>query len=179
MVGIFLAVWAVDGRPVLFVQWRPGLGSSLFGLLKFRTMSSTRSREKSVSNPDEGDTGPGITRLGGFLRSSSLDELPQLFNIFFGHMSFVGPRPLLAEYLGVYDSQQARRHEVRPGLTGLAQVQGRNALDWKTKLAYDLEYVENLSLCLDLRILLQSVLVTVRRDGIEPKSAASLRPPGN
>ena len=176
---VSLAIWAVDGRPILFVQYRPGRNASLFGLLKFRSMISSGPSEQANADVALSYSGNGLTRLGRFLRRTSIDELPQLFNIFAGHMSFIGPRPLLADYLSSYDSRQMRRHEVRPGLTGLAQVQGRNTLNWETKLAYDLEYVDKASMSLDFLILTRSVWVLLSRDGIEPKSLDSLRPPKN
>ncbi len=156
-----LAVRAGLGTPVLFRQVRPGLREQPFTLLKFRTMRN--------------DTGPvgrplpdseRMTRLGRFLRSTSLDELPTLWNVLRGDMSLVGPRPLLMEYLPLYNEEQRRRHEVRPGITGLAQARGRNALSWQEKFALDIEYVENQSLALDLKILALTLKKVVAREGI-------------
>ncbi|MDQ0374221.1 sugar transferase [Cellulomonas humilata] len=147
------------GSPILFRQVRPGRGARPFTLLKFRTMRG------------DGSTGVGsdaarITRVGAALRATSLDELPSLVNVVRGEMSLVGPRPLLVQYLDRYTPEQARRHEVKPGVTGLAQVRGRNALDWDTRLSLDVEYVDTCSFGLDLGILLESVSAVVRRHGI-------------
>ena len=149
------------GSPVLFAQQRPGLGGELFTLWKFRTMRDATDAEGRTL-PD----GARLTRFGRALRASSLDELPELWNILRGDMSFVGPRPLLPQYLSRYSPEQARRHEVRPGLTGLAQVSGRNALSWPEKLALDVDYVDRRSLWLDLRILASTILHVLRREGI-------------
>lgn len=137
-----LSVLAVEGRPVFFRQERAGKGGRPFRMLKFRTM-----RE------GEGTDAERLTRFGRFLRASSLDELPELWNVLVGDMSLVGPRPLPTRYLPRYSSVQARRHEVRPGITGWAQVHGRNALDWETKFRYDVEYVDRRSLAMDVKIL--------------------------
>lgn len=137
-----LSVLAVEGRPVFFRQERAGKGGRSFRMLKFRTM-----RE------GEGTDAERLTRFGRFLRASSLDELPELWNVLVGDMSLVGPRPLPTRYLPRYSSVQARRHEVRPGITGWAQVHGRNALDWETKFRYDVEYVDRRSLAMDVKIL--------------------------
>lgn len=149
------------GTPVLFRQQRPGLHGRPFELLKFRTMTDARD--------DSGHLLPDDQRLTGFgkvLRSTSLDELPELWNVLRGDMSLVGPRPLLMEYLPLYTPRQARRHEVRPGITGWAQVNGRNAPDWEERLEMDVWYVEHRSFLLDLRILGRTVLAVLRRDGI-------------
>jgi lipopolysaccharide/colanic/teichoic acid biosynthesis glycosyltransferase len=143
------------GRPVLFRQTRPGLHGSLFTLTKFRTMRS-----------GSGTDAERLGRLGRFLRSTSLDELPELWNIVRGDMTLVGPRPLLVEYLPLYNERQARRHDVRPGLTGLAQVSGRNALDWDSRLELDVQYVERMSPVLDAQILVRTVLAVVGRSGV-------------
>ena len=134
------------GSPVMFRQQRPGRNGKLFTILKFRTMTNRREAE-GPSSPDE----QRLTPVGRFLRATSLDELPELFNVLRGDMSLVGPRPLLMQYLGRYTPEEARRHEVRPGVTGLAQVSGRNALSWKRKFELDVEYVNRSSLALDLR----------------------------
>ena len=160
MLVIAWRVWAEMGLPVLFRQERPGYKGTPFLLLKFRTMRS--------AYDDEGRPLPDSERLtpyGAFLRRTSLDELPELINILRGEMSFVGPRPLLMDYLPLYSVAQARRHEVRPGLTGWAQVNGRNAQSWEERFAYDLWYVEKRSLLLDLRILLMTVLRVMQQDG--------------
>jgi len=155
---VALAVLAKHGRPVLFRQPRPGKDGRVFELVKFRTMLLPDARR--VSDADR------LTPLGRFLRSTSLDELPTLWNVLKGDMSLVGPRPLLVQYLERYSPEQARRHEVRPGITGLAQVRGRNNLDWDDKFALDVEYVDHRSLGLDLRILWETVAVVLLRRGI-------------
>jgi lipopolysaccharide/colanic/teichoic acid biosynthesis glycosyltransferase len=158
------------GGPVLFRQSRPGLGGRMFRLAKFRTMSDARD-EHGRPLPDAKRLG----RLGKWLRASSLDELPELIHVVRGEMSLVGPRPLLPQYLARYDARQATRHDVRPGLTGLAQVSGRNALDWPARLELDAQYVENVSLALDLRILARTVLAVLRRDGISAAGEATVQ----
>ena len=140
------------GSPVLFCQKRPGRGEKIFRLYKFRTMTDERDEQGNLL-PDQ----DRLTRFGRFLRASSLDELPEFFNILKGDMSFIGPRPLLVRYLPYYKPEERARHSVRPGLTGLAQVNGRNALNWEARFAYDLQYVEKCSLGLDLSILFQTV----------------------
>jgi sugar transferase EpsL len=164
---IAAAVALVDGRPVLFRQRRPGLGGEPFTIIKFRTMSHA---------PECGCEGDGhrITRLGRFLRSTSLDELPEFYNVLKGEMSLVGPRPLLTEYLGRYTTEQARRHEVRPGLTGLAQVQGRNDVDWGRRLELDVWYVDHRGLLLDLQIVMRTIGVVFSRRGIHAEGHATM-----
>jgi lipopolysaccharide/colanic/teichoic acid biosynthesis glycosyltransferase len=157
------------GRPVLFRQRRPGRDGRPFTLLKLRTMRELRDAA-GESLPDERRLGP----LGRFLRRSSLDELPELWNVLRGDMSLVGPRPLLLEYLPRYSPEQARRHEVRPGITGWAQVNGRNALTWEEKFAHDVWYADHLSLGLDLRILGRTLLAVVRREGIHAEGHATM-----
>lgn len=156
------------GRPVLFRQVRPGRGGRPFTLLKFRTMKEPDPARGLVSDADR------LTRFGVRLRSTSLDELPTLLNVIKGDMSIVGPRPLLMAYLERYTTEQARRHEVRPGVTGLAQVSGRNAIDWDRKLALDVEYVDRRSLKLDLTILWRTVASVVRRDGISAEGHVTM-----
>ena len=158
-----LAVRLALGRPVLFVQVRPGLRGRPFRLLKFRTM-----REGAGTDAER------LTRLGRWLRATSLDELPELFNVLRGEMSLVGPRPLLMRYLERYTPEQSRRHEVRPGLTGWAQVNGRNALSWEQKFAYDVWYVDHRSLWLDLKILWLTVWLVVARRGISAEGEATM-----
>jgi lipopolysaccharide/colanic/teichoic acid biosynthesis glycosyltransferase len=166
-----LAVRADVGRPVLFRQRRVGRGGRIFELIKFRTMrDAVDARGRPL--PD----GERLTRIGRLLRGSSLDELPQLINVLRGEMSLVGPRPLLVEYLPRYSPEQARRHEVQPGITGLAQVAGRNALSWPQKFALDVYYVDHLSLALDLKILARTVAAVVRRDGISAAGQATMPP---
>ena len=162
---ISFLILILNGRPVFFTQERPGLNCKIFKILKFRTMDLNYSIEDRYR----------ITKLGGFLRSSSLDELPELFNILLGDMSFVGPRPLLVEYLESYNSSQIRRHDLKPGITGWAQVNGRNALDWQERFDLDLWYVENRSLLLDLRILLLTVKKVIIREGITAEGEATMK----
>ena len=157
------------GSPVLFVQQRPGLLGRPFLIYKFRTMTN------AVNADDEPlPDAQRLTPFGRFLRSTSLDELPELLNILKGDMSLVGPRPLLMEYLPLYSPEQARRHEVRPGLTGWAQVNGRNAMTWAEKFRYDVWYVDNQSLGLDLRILLLTVRAVLWRQGITGEGEATV-----
>jgi lipopolysaccharide/colanic/teichoic acid biosynthesis glycosyltransferase len=162
-------VYADVGRPLLFRQNRVGQGGRIFELTKFRTM-------RSATGPDGRPLPDGerLTRVGRFLRASSLDELPQLFNVLRGDMSLVGPRPLLVEYLARYSPEQARRHEVKPGITGLAQVEGRNTLSWPEKFALDVFYIDHWSLALDLRILARTVGAVLRRRGISAAGEATM-----
>ena len=159
------------GRPVLFRQERPGKDGRNFTLAKFRTMLPATSA--TVSSQDDAER---MTGFGRALRSTSLDELPELYSVIKGDMSLVGPRPLLVEYLPLYSPEQARRHEVRPGLTGLAQVSGRNAVNWPERLAMDVWYVDNLSLRLDLSILWRTVRAVVRREGTAAEGQATMAP---
>ncbi len=154
-------VWRLHGRPVLFVQERPGLGGKTFKMYKFRTMTDERDETGNLLPDAE-----RLTPFGRFLRDSSLDELPELFNVLKGEMSLVGSRPLLVEYLPLYTKEQARRHGVRPGVTGWAQVNGRNALSWKEKFELDVWYVDNWSLELDLKIIWLTVGRVLGRSGI-------------
>ncbi len=160
---VALSVRIFLDSPILFRQQRPGLQGRPFSLLKFRTMTDARDSQGRVL-PDE----QRLTRLGSLLRSTSLDELPSLINILCGDMSLVGPRPLLMRYLDRYTPEQMRRHEVHPGLTGWAQVHGRNAITWEEKFALDLWYVDHLSLGLDLQILLLTAWKVLKREGINP-----------
>lgn len=161
IVAVAVLVRMLLGRPVLFRQVRPGLQGRTFTLYKFRTMRDAKDSAGNVL-PDAAR----ITRFGRVLRSSSLDELPELWNVLRGDMSMVGPRPLLVEYLDLYTPEQARRHEVRPGITGLAQVSGRNALSWERRFQLDVYYVDNRSLLLDLTILAHTVRTVLFRRGI-------------
>ncbi len=158
---IALLVRILLGSPVLFRQTRPGMHGRPFTLIKFRTMSDTRDEHGQLL-PDE----QRLTRFGRFLRATSLDELPELWNVIRGDMSLVGPRPLLMEYLPLYTERQARRHEVRPGITGWAQVNGRNATSWEERFEHDVWYVEHQSLALDLEILVLTVVQVFHRKGI-------------
>jgi len=162
------AVVAVGlGRPVLFRQARAGLGGRPFTLVKFRTMVDVDEARGLVTDAQR------LTRLGRVLRSTSLDELPTLWNVLRGHMSLVGPRPLPMRYLSRYSREQARRHDVRPGITGLAQVRGRNWLDWDQKFTLDVTYVDQHSARMDLRILAETVVTVLRRDGISARGEAT------
>jgi len=157
-----------EGRPVLFRQQRPGRGGKLFTLNKFRTMRNAVDRQGRPL-PDE----QRLSRFGRALRSTSIDELPELFNVLRGEMSIVGPRPLLAAYLERYNAQQARRHEVLPGITGWAQINGRNALTWDEKFRLDVWYVDHWSLWLDIKIIALTVLKVIRREGISQEGHAT------
>lgn len=168
---VALLVWGRLGRPVLFRQQRPGLSGKPFTLIKFRTMLEATDGKGRLL-PD----GERLTPLGRFLRSTSLDELPGLFNVLRGDMSLVGPRPLLMRYLPLYSAEQAKRHDVRPGLTGWAQVNGRNALSWEDKFALDVWYVENRGFFLDLRILFLTAQRVLARDGISAEGEATMSP---
>ncbi|MGN6594511.1 sugar transferase [Sphingopyxis terrae] len=164
-----LAVARKMGRPVFFRQVRPGLHGAPFGMIKFRTMRDAVGADGSLLPDAE-----RLTPLGQWLRATSLDELPELWNVLTGEMSLVGPRPLLMQYLPLYSPEQARRHLVRPGVTGWAQVNGRNALSWEEKFALDVWYVDNRSFWLDLRILALTALKVVRRDGISAAGDATM-----
>ena len=165
------AAWRIRrelGSPVLFTQARPGLNAKIFKIYKFRTMSDERDKNGNLL-PDE-------LRLKGFgakLRASSIDELPQLFNVLKGDMSFIGPRPLLVEYLPLYSPRQASRHSVRPGITGLAQVNGRNDISWTAKLEYDALYAEKLSFLLDIKIALLSIKKVLKKEGVSKAGMAT------
>jgi lipopolysaccharide/colanic/teichoic acid biosynthesis glycosyltransferase len=156
-----LGVRATMGKPVFFSQVRPGLGGKPFRIYKMRTMTDERD-ERGELLPDA----QRLTTFGKFLRSTSIDELPQLWNVLRGELSLVGPRPLLMEYLPLYSSEQARRHDVLPGITGWAQIHGRNAISWSERLALDVWYVDHWSFGLDVRILAKTALTVLRRDGI-------------
>ncbi|OJE52248.1 sugar transferase [Bacillus proteolyticus] len=159
------------GSPVLFKQERPGLNGTIFKMYKFRTMTDEKNKNGELL-PDS----VRLTKFGKFLRSTSLDELPGLFNIFKGDMSIIGPRPLLVQYLPLYNEHQKRRHEVRPGLSGLAQVNGRNAISWEEKFNYDVEYVENVSFITDWKIILLTIKKVFIREGINSETAATMDP---
>jgi len=159
------------GSPVIFRQKRPGLNGEIFTIYKFRTMTNETDENGNLLTDKE-----RLTKFGKFLRSTSLDELPELFNILKGDMSIVGPRPLLVQYLPLYNENQRRRHEVRPGLTGWAQVNGRNNISWEKRFKLDIEYVENISFLLDLKIILLTCLKVVMRDGINSKTSVTMEP---
>lgn len=165
-VGVAAVVLVAHGRPVLFRQDRPGLNSEIFELVKFRTMRH--------ADADHTTDEQRLTKVGNLLRSTSLDELPTLWNVLKGNMSLIGPRPLLVRYLPLYSQEQARRHEVRPGVTGLAQASGRNALSWDDKFRLDVEYVDRRSLKLDLRILSMTVQAVFKGDGISQEGHVTM-----
>ena len=163
---------AVDlGRPVFFRQTRPGRNGKAFTMIKFRTMRDAVDRSGRPLPDHE-----RLTALGRFLRASSLDELPELINVVRGEMSLVGPRPLLTQYLPLYSPEQARRHDVKPGITGWAQIHGRNRLSWEEKFSLDVWYVDNWSIRLDLLILARTVKAVIRRDGISHEGEATMPP---
>lgn len=157
------------GRPVLFSQERPGRDGRVFRLYKFRTMTDARDMSGKLLSDSE-----RLTPFGKKLRSTSLDELPELFNILKGDMAVVGPRPLLVRYLPLYSKRQARRHEVRPGLTGLAQVHGRNAVSWEDKFEWDVRYVDGVTFCGDWRIIFDTVRTVLRREGITSDTSETM-----
>ena len=157
------------GEPVFFKQLRPGKNEKIFGILKFRTMTDAKDENGNLL-PDE----IRLTRFGQFLRSTSIDELPELLNILNGDMSIVGPRPLLVQYLERYNEEQKHRHDVKPGLTGLAQVNGRNGITWEEKFHYDLEYVKNITFYGDCKIIFQTVMKVFGREGISSATSVTM-----
>lgn len=157
------------GEPVFFKQMRPGKNEKIFGILKFRTMTDAKDENGNLL-PDE----IRLTRFGQFLRSTSIDELPELLNILNGDMSIVGPRPLLVQYLERYNEEQKHRHDVKPGLTGLAQVNGRNGITWEEKFHYDLEYVKNITFYGDCKIIFQTVMKVFGREGISSTTSVTM-----
>jgi lipopolysaccharide/colanic/teichoic acid biosynthesis glycosyltransferase len=169
IVIIGLQVYRKIGRPVLFIQSRPGLDGNLFNMVKFRTMLNTVDEKELLL-----DDSKRLTPFGKFLRSSSLDELPEFWNVIKGEMSIVGPRPLLVEYLPLYSNKQLRRHNVRPGITGWAQINGRNNISWEEKFDMDIWYIDNQSIWLDIKILLLTLKKVVERDGISKEGEATM-----
>lgn len=159
------------GSPIIFKQKRPGKDGVIFNLYKFRTMSNERD-EKGNLLPDE----MRLTKFGKILRSTSLDELPELWNILCGQLSIVGPRPLLPEYLPLYNEQQARRHEVRPGFTGYAQVNGRNAISWEEKFEKDVYYVDHISFLMDWKIIIKTIKTVLTHEGISSENSVTMEP---
>ncbi len=157
------------GSPVIFKQQRPGLNEKIFTLYKFRTMTDERDENGELLPDDE-----RLTRFGRFMRSTSLDELPELFNILKGDMSIVGPRPLLVQYLPLYNEHQRRRHEVRPGLSGLAQINGRNSISWEERFKLDVEYIDNISFLGDWKIILRTLYKALKREGISSDTTATM-----
>ena len=169
LLGVLAAQICVHGWPPFFTQPRPGKGGRVFLLRKFRTMTNERGEDGELLPDAE-----RLTRFGQMLRSTSLDELPELLNVLKGDMSLVGPRPLLERYLPLYSEEQARRHDVRPGITGWAQVNGRNTVGWEERFEMDVWYVDNASLLLDLEILLKTVVQVLKRDGISADGEATM-----
>jgi len=157
------------GSPIILKQFRPGLNGKLFLLIKFRTMTNSKDENGNLLTDEE-----RLTKFGKFLRSISLDELPELWNVLNGNMSLVGPRPLLADYLPLYTEQQARRHKVKPGITGWAQINGRNSISWEDKFDYDLWYVDNKSFWLDIKIILLTIVKVINRDGVSANGNSTM-----
>lgn len=157
------------GSPIIFKQERPGLHGEIFKLYKFRTMTNEKNDSGELLNDEA-----RLTEFGKKLRASSLDELPEFFNIIIGDMSIVGPRPLMVKYLPLYSEKQKRRHDVRPGLTGLAQISGRNAITWTERFNKDIEYVDNISLKLDMYIFLKTIYYVLKREGINSDTSATM-----
>jgi len=166
---VSIVIYCKIGKPLLFSQIRPGKDGQLFRIYKFRTMDNTKDTN-GVLLPDE----YRLKSVGKFIRSTSTDELPQLFNVLMGDMSFVGPRPLLIEYLTLYNNEQKRRHDVMPGITGWAQVNGRNAISWEEKFNYDVWYVDNQSFVLDMKILWMTFLKVIKRSGVSSSSSVTM-----
>jgi undecaprenyl phosphate N,N'-diacetylbacillosamine 1-phosphate transferase len=171
---LFLLLWiwlsiANKGAGAFFVQERPGKNEKIFKVIKFKTMNELKDPEGKLLPDSE-----RLTRVGRFVRSTSLDEIPQLLNVIKGDMSLIGPRPLLVEYLPLYNEKQKRRHEVRPGITGWAQVNGRNAISWQQKFEYDVWYVDHISLSLDLKILLKTIRKVFKREGISSNTSTTM-----
>ena len=166
---IAVLVYFKFGTPILFKQKRPGINGEIFEIYKFRTMTNEVD-DKGILLPDD----VRLTAFGKKLRSTSLDELPELWNILKGDMSVVGPRPLLVEYLTIYNKKQARRHEVRPGITGLAQINGRNANSWTEKFSWDIKYIDNISFIGDWKIILKTIFVVLNKAGINSKGSATM-----
>jgi undecaprenyl phosphate N,N'-diacetylbacillosamine 1-phosphate transferase len=171
---IFIIVWvwltiANKGAGALFFQERPGKDEKIFKVIKFKTMTDERDASGKLLPDAE-----RLTKVGRFVRSTSLDEIPQLINVIKGDMSLIGPRPLLVQYLPLYNENQKRRHEVRPGITGWAQVNGRNAISWSQKFDYDVWYVDNISLSLDIKILVRTILKVFKREGISSDTSSTM-----
>ncbi|MDK2062601.1 undecaprenyl phosphate N,N'-diacetylbacillosamine 1-phosphate transferase [Aliarcobacter butzleri] len=166
---VSLLIFFKMGSPILFRQKRPGYKEEIFGIYKFRTMTNEKDANGNLLPDDK-----RLVGIGKFIRSTSLDELPQLFNVLKGKMSFVGPRPLLEEYLPLYNEKQKRRHDVKPGITGWAQVNGRNAISWEQKFDYDVWYVDNQSFWLDIKILWLTFLKVVKRSDISSSTSSTM-----
>ena len=171
---IFIILWiwltiANKGAGALFFQERPGKNERIFKVIKFKTMTDQRDASGNLLPDAE-----RLTKVGKFVRSTSLDEIPQLLNVIKGDMSLIGPRPLLVQYLPLYNDAQRRRHEVRPGITGWAQVNGRNAISWKQKFEFDVWYVDNISLSLDVKILVRTIMKVFKREGISSETSSTM-----
>ena len=169
LITLFLFI-ANDGKPFFF-QARPGKNGKVFRIVKFKTMNDKKDKTGKLLPDAE-----RLTKVGSFVRKTSLDEIPQLINVLKGDMSLIGPRPLLTQYLHLYSDFQNRRHEVKPGITGWAQVNGRNAISWEKKFEYDVWYVDNMSFLLDIKILFKTVLKVIKTDGINAADAATIEP---
>lgn len=169
MVAVSLIIYFTMGKPIFFKQVRPGLNGKPFVIYKFRTMLDLRDKNGNLL-PDE----KRLTKIGKFLRSTTLDELPEFWNVLKGDMSLVGPRPLLMEYLDRYTPEQARRHEVKPGMTGWAQINGRNAISWEEKFRLDVWYVDNWNIILDLKIIFLTILKVLKKEGISAEGHATM-----
>lgn len=165
-----LLTLANNGKPFFF-QLRPGKNGKIFKIVKFKTMNDKKDKDGKLLPDAE-----RLTKIGAFVRKTSLDEIPQLINVVLGDMSVVGPRPLLTNYMHLYNEFQNRRHEVKPGITGWAQVNGRNAISWDQKFAYDVWYVDNISFTLDVKILLKTIIKVIKSDGINSADAATIEP---
>lgn len=164
---IILFILIFDGRPIFFIQKRPGLNGKIYRMIKFKTMLP-QDRHEKLEDKER------ITKLGNFLRNTSLDELPELFNVLKGDMSLVGPRPLLEEYLPLYSKEQMKRHKVKPGITGWAQINGRNSLEWEEKFDLDIWYIENRDLLLDIKIILLTIQKVISREGIAAEGEVTM-----
>ena len=169
IISIFVLIFM--GWPIIFKQPRPGKNEKIFNMYKFRTMTNKKDHDGELLPDDK-----RLTKFGKFLRKTSLDELPELFCILIGKMSFVGPRPLLVEYLAYYTKEEHHRHDVRPGLTGLAQVNGRNLLSWEDKFKKDLEYVNNVTFINDIKIVFMTIMVVLKSEGISSSTSATMEP---
>ena len=169
LLAVAAAVRVKLGKPVLFKQERPGKDGKIFNLYKFRTMTDKRDEDGNLLADEM-----RLTKSGKILRATSFDELPEIFNILKGDMSFIGPRPLLVEYLPLYNDKQRRRHEVRPGLSGYAQVNGRNAISWEERFDLDVEYVDNISFALDCKIIFKTIKAVLAREGISSETAVTM-----
>ena len=166
---VAILVYKNLGAPIIFRQQRPGKNGEIFEMMKFRSMLDKTNKKGEVL-PDE----ERLTPFGMKLRSTSLDELPELFNVLKGEMSLVGPRPLLVEYLELYSDEQKKRHNMKPGITGLAQINGRNAISWSEKLAYDVEYVENFNILMDIKILFKTIYKVIKKEGISQEGNVTM-----